>query len=220
MTPGPPPAASRAVPTRKGGRAQARGDRTRSAIIGETVRCVNEEGFAAASANHIAERAGVTWGVIQYHFGDRNGLLAAVVTHGYRQFRSAIASVAVPEGPDRERVAAVVDAAWAAFASPESLASLEILVATRAGRHRTQAAELESMARAMRGLGGMLVGPARSGGGDRAVLGEVLWATLRGMALSQMLSPRPLDTRAERDVLVDLLTAFIESSPAPRGSRR
>ena len=72
----------------------------------------------------------------------------------------------------------------------------------------------------MRGLGGMLVGPARSGGGDRAVLGEVLWATLRGMALSQMLSPRPLDTRAERDVLVDLLTAFIESSPAPRGSRR
>ena len=119
MSPQPPSVESRVAPTRKGGRAQVRGDRTRAAIVEETVRCVIEEGFAAASANHIAERAGVTWGVIQYHFGDRNGLLATVVSHGYRQFRGAIESVSVPEGPDRERVAAVVDAAWAAFASPE-----------------------------------------------------------------------------------------------------
>ena len=48
-------------------------------IIDETVRCIVEEGFAAATAKHVAERAGVTWGVIQYHFGDRNGLLMAVV---------------------------------------------------------------------------------------------------------------------------------------------
>ena len=39
-------------------------------VIDETVRCVIEEGFGAASAKHITERAGVTWGVIQYHFGD------------------------------------------------------------------------------------------------------------------------------------------------------
>jgi AcrR family transcriptional regulator len=186
-----------------------RGDRTRAAIVEETVRCVIEEGFAAASANHIAERAGVTWGVIQYHFGDRNGLLAAVVSHGYRQFRGAIESVSVPEGPDRERVAAVVDAAWAAFASPESRASLEILVATRAGRDRAQGAELAAMARGMRRLGGKLVGHTPSGRAEGAVLGEVLWATLRGLVLSQMLSTRPLDSRAERGVLVDLLTSYL-----------
>ena len=87
-----------ARPTRKVGRAQRRGDRTRDTIIDETVRCINEEGFAAASANHIAERAGVTWGVIQYHFGDRSGLLSAVVAHGFQGFRRAVQSVSVPDG--------------------------------------------------------------------------------------------------------------------------
>ena len=52
-------------------------------VIDETVRCVLEEGFGAASAKHITERAGVTWGVIQYHFGDRDGLLMAVVDRGF-----------------------------------------------------------------------------------------------------------------------------------------
>ena len=54
-------------------------------VIDETVRCVLEEGFGAASAKHITERAGVTWGVIQYHFGDRDGLLMAVVDQGFAQ---------------------------------------------------------------------------------------------------------------------------------------
>jgi len=71
------------APTRPVGGAQARAERTRALIMDETVRCVVEEGFAAASAKHIAERAGVTWGVIQYHFGDRDGLLAAVVESGF-----------------------------------------------------------------------------------------------------------------------------------------
>lgn len=54
-------------------------------VIDETVRCVLEEGFGAASAEHITERAGVTWGVIQYHFGDRDDLLMAVVDKGFAQ---------------------------------------------------------------------------------------------------------------------------------------
>ena len=47
-------------------------------MIEETIKCIREEGFAAASTRHIVERAGVSWGVIQYHFGDRDGLLTAV----------------------------------------------------------------------------------------------------------------------------------------------
>jgi len=221
MSPTRPSVGSRVAPTRKGARVQVRGDRTRDAIIEETVRCVIEEGFAAASASHIADRAGVTWGVIQYHFGDRNGLLAAVVDHGYRQFRQAIEAVSAPEGPDRDRVAAVVDAAWSAFASPESRASLEILVATRAGRGRAQAAELESMAQDMRGLGAVLVGPRSGSRVDGAGQGEVLLGARRGLVHTQMLAPRPVDSRAEREVLVDLLASFIGGArrPAHRSER-
>ena len=206
------PAAAR--PTRKVGRAQERGDRTRDAIVAETVRCINEEGFAAASASHIAERAGVTWGVIQYHFGDRNGLLSAVVGDGFQRFRRAIEAVRVPDGPSHQRVEAVVDTAWAAFSSPESRASLEILISARAGRDRARRGELEEMARDMRALSGVLVGGRLDADRKDAVIGELLWATLRGLVMAQMLSPRPVDSSGERSLLVDLITGLLDGVPA------
>ena len=57
-------AASRARPSpgRQSKRGQLRADRTRELVIEETVRCILEEGFAAASTRHIVERAKVSWG--------------------------------------------------------------------------------------------------------------------------------------------------------------
>ncbi|MGD0881237.1 MAG: TetR/AcrR family transcriptional regulator [Acidimicrobiales bacterium] len=201
-------------PTRNVGRAQRRGDRTRDAIVEETIRCINEEGFAAASASHIAERAGVTWGVIQYHFGDRNGLLSAVIAHGFQCFRTAIASVSVPDGTSRQRVEAVVGAAWTAFSSAESRASLEILISARASRDQARIGELEHMARDMRELSSVLIGSGNDSGHHGAVVGEVLWATLRGLVMAQMLSSRPIDSSGERALLVDLITGLLDRDAA------
>jgi AcrR family transcriptional regulator len=199
-------------PTRKVGRGQQRGDRTRDAIIEETVRCINEEGFATASANHIAERAGVTWGVIQYHFGDRSGLLSAVIAHGFQDFRLAIRSLPVPDGTSRRRVEAVVGAAWSAFSSPASRASLEILISDRSGVTGARQGELEGMARDMRELSAVLVGD----GAPRqvAVVGELLWATLRGLVMAQMLTSRRIDSARERALLVDLITGLLDGVAA------
>jgi len=201
-------------PTRKVGRAQERGDRTRDAIIEETVRCINEEGFATASANHIAERAGVTWGVIQYHFGDRSGLLSAVIAHGFRGFRRAIQSVPVPEGTSRQRVEAVVDAAWSAFSSPASRASFEILISARSGRTSAPLGELEGMARGMRELSGILIGDDLGAGRQGPVVGELLWATLRGLVMAQMVTSRPIDSSRERALLVDLISGLLDGVAA------
>jgi AcrR family transcriptional regulator len=201
-------------PTRKVGRAQRRGDRTRDAIIEETVRCINEEGFATASANHIAERAGVTWGVIQYHFGDRNGLLSAVIAHGFQRFHSAIQSVSVPDGTSRQRVEAVVEAAWSAFSSPESRASLEILISARAGLDQARVGELEDMARDMWELSSVLIGNGIDSGRQDAVVGEMLWATLRGLVMAQMLASRAIDSSRERALLVDLITGLLDGVAA------
>src|SRR5665213_1018221 len=203
-----------ARPTRKVGRAQQRGDRTRFAIVEETVRCINEEGFAAASANHIADRAGVTWGVIQYHFGDRNGLLSAVIAHGFQRFRRAIQSVSVPDGTSRERVEAVVEAAWAAFSSSESRASLEILISARSGQDQARVGELEEMARDMRGLSSVLTGSDLEVKPQDAVVGELLWATLRGLIMAQMLTSVPIDSTCERALLVDLITGLLDGVAA------
>src|SRR3954447_6179714 len=124
------------APRRPANGSQVRADRTRALVIDETVRCILEEGFGAASAKHITERAGVTWGVIQYHFGDRNGLLMAVVDDGVARLLKSLSSADVSELPMRERIEVVVDTAWSCYSSPTSMAAFEILRADRAASSR------------------------------------------------------------------------------------
>jgi AcrR family transcriptional regulator len=200
---------SRVRPTRSASGTQARGDRTRANIIEETAQCVLEEGFAAASALHIAERAGVTWGVIQYHFGDRNGLLAAVIESGFEGLRDELASVDIPGGTIRERLTILVDAAWVAFSTPTSRASLEILVATRAGRDAVFTDLLTDMAHELARLGAVVVNDP-IGKRHSAAVGDFLWATLRGLVLAQMVVQDPLDTSRERAILIEVLANYLE----------
>jgi AcrR family transcriptional regulator len=204
-------------PTRQTQAPRKRGDDTRARIIDETVRCVVEEGFPAATAKHVAERAGVTWGVIQYHFGDRAGLFSAVVFAGCEQARACLEQATIPEGPVRARVAAVVDAGWQAYGSPLGLASFEILINTRASRKDDpeHAAQLVEMARGVHRIGARLL----ADGGKRRRTGHsveaLLWAALRGFAMTLMFAPDRYDFASEQEALVNVLTAFLEDSDAP-----
>src|ERR1700761_3479372 len=110
---------------------QARAERTRAAVIDEAVRCILDEGFIPPSVRHITDRAGVTWGVVQYHFGDLDGLLMAVVDKGFGELLSALDELPPPpirKGSVRARTEFVIDTVWEAFSSPTSMAALEILI--------------------------------------------------------------------------------------------
>jgi TetR/AcrR family transcriptional regulator, regulator of cefoperazone and chloramphenicol sensitivity len=207
------------APTRPAGGSQARAERTRALIMDETVRCIVEEGFAAASAKHIAERAGVTWGVIQYHFGDRDGLLTAVIDAGFDELHDRVAAVDVPDGSTVERVTALVDAAWAAFSSPTSRASLEILIATRATRDRVTNQHLTAMAVELSRLGRDLMaeGPHDA---DTSAIGDLLWATLRGLVFTQMVVDQTIDPSRELAALVDVLVTRLDADRPGRASPR
>jgi AcrR family transcriptional regulator len=200
------------APTRRGETRQQRGDETRAAIIAETVACILEEGFGAASAKHITERAGVSWGVIQYHFGDRDQLLMAVVDKGFAGLQRCLADVDVPNGPLRERVSTVVEAAWPAFSNPTAMAAREILVATRVGRNRKLNGHLAELNHGLDALGAKLVpgydGPAITG---------VIWACLRGWTLPQMISAAPYDSRSQRQTLIDMLTLYLSAKSLLEG---
>ena len=41
------------------------------------VECIAELGFQRTTAQEITRRAGVTWGAVQHHFGDKDGILLA-----------------------------------------------------------------------------------------------------------------------------------------------
>jgi TetR/AcrR family transcriptional regulator, regulator of cefoperazone and chloramphenicol sensitivity len=164
-------------------------------------------------------RAGVTWGVIQYHFGDRDGLLTAVVDSGFDKLRARMATVGVAQGSTRDQVTSLVDAAWAAFSSPTSRASLEILIATRARRDRVTSEHLAAMAGELTRLGKALIGTRRHVGAATAI-GDLLWAALRGLVLTQMVVDEPIESSRELSALVDLLVARLDvDQPSRRRTR-
>lgn len=191
-------------PTRQTEAPRKRGDDTRARIIDETVRCIVEEGFPAATAKHVAERAGVTWGVIQYHFGDRDGLLTAVVDEGVSKLLTSLGQANVGDLPLRQRIEVVVDTAFRCYSSPTSLAAFEILRATK-GTHDGTRQHLLKINKAISHLGSLIsTDPAHAG------VAEVIWSALRGMVLVEMIVNTHLEWVDERHLLVDMATHYLE----------
>jgi AcrR family transcriptional regulator len=199
-----------AAPRRPANGSQLRADRTRALVIDETIRCILEEGFAAASAKHITERAGVTWGVVQYHFGDRDGLLMAVVDKGFAELIEALSALPLAAENVRGRTEFVVNAAWEAFSSPTSMAALEILIATRAMRDTAASEHLVTLGATMAKLGKHIGEGLHAR--HAAAIGNLIWATLRGLVVAALVVPEPLDTRRERRALVDMITRYVDGA--------
>ncbi len=196
-------------PRRPEGGNQLRAHRTRQVVIDETVRYILDEGFAAPSVRRITKRAGVTWGVVQYHFGDLGGLLMAVVQEGFDELIDVLDGLpAITAGlPLERRTQVVVDAAWEAFSSPTSMAALEILISTRAIREEAVNKQLAQVMHQLTELGARLgedLDPRHA-----SEIGSLIWATLRGLIVAQLVSPVPLDTSKDRRTLADVLAAYV-----------
>jgi AcrR family transcriptional regulator len=191
---------------------QLRAERTRALVIDETIRCILDEGFAAASAKHITERAGVTWGVVQYHFGDRDGLLMAVVDKGFAELTAALRDLPFAAENVGDRTEFVVNAAWEAFSSPTSMAALEILIATRAMRDTGASAHLATLGATMGRLGKHIGEGLHAR--HAAAIGNLIWATLRGLVVATLVVSEPVDTRRERRALVDMVTRYVDGVSA------
>ena len=102
---------------------------TRARVVDAAIACILDEGFYRASSNKIAQRAGVTWGVIQYHFGTREALMVAVHERGPRRARPVPRPM--PSSPAtrwKQRVESFVDTLWAYYRRPEFLAYMQVLL--------------------------------------------------------------------------------------------
>ena len=204
------PQTANVTPRRPVNGKQVRADRTRALVIDETVRCVLEEGFSAASAKHITERAGVTWGVIQYHFGDRDGLLMAVVDEGFNQLMACLGDVRAQLGEHsgRARTELVINAVADAFLSPTSVAALEILIATRTGRADVDQRHLADLFSTLTQLGRYVTEGLERKHAD--AVGNLIWTTLMGAMVASMAVEEPVDMSRELRALTDVISAYVD----------
>ena len=113
------------------GRQALKTRRTRESLINATVSLIQEGGFAAASSSRIAERAGMTWGAAQHHFGSKEDILKAILDLSYDSFVATMAAPGLEKGSLEQRVGGFVDRMWSHYQSHWYRVSLEILLATR-----------------------------------------------------------------------------------------
>jgi AcrR family transcriptional regulator len=207
---------SRATPRQQAKRAQARADRTQALVVEETLRCVREEGFAAASTRRIIERAGVSWGVIQYHFGDRDGLLAAVIDYSYGTLIDSLDSLADQSSKVtdfRARAASLTAGAWEIFFTPTSVTAFEILLATRGSLDAKQRANL---AKALNRVAALIEGPTP----HATAIANLLWASPVGMMMAQRVNTVARPTEGEQRALADLIADHVQLQRDSKQTRK
>jgi AcrR family transcriptional regulator len=195
---------------------------SRQRIIDAAVQCIIEEGFYRASTNAIAERAGLSWGVIQYHFGSREALMLAVLEEGCQRLVEDLATADIAGETLTERIESYYAILARYYAHPEYLAFVQVLLNLRHDP-RTSEQTLETMSRI-----GEPVATERKrlekelfaafAVRNRTVRGMV-FQVLRGLALSEaMLGTLPFehgrlikDLSAQRRLTAEALSLFIEN---------
>lgn len=74
--------------------------RNRARLLEAAARLAAEHGAAAITMEMVAVAAGVGKGTVSRRFGDRNGLLQALLDHAEQQFQESFFSGPPPLGPD------------------------------------------------------------------------------------------------------------------------
>ena len=99
----------------------------RERVMLAVVEVIADVGFARTTAAEIARRAGVTWGAVQHHFGDKDGILMAVLEESFSHFADELGEVG-PRQSREHRAGLFVDRGWAHFSGPRYQSTFEILL--------------------------------------------------------------------------------------------
>jgi AcrR family transcriptional regulator len=160
---------------------------TRARMLAAAVECILEEGYYRASSNRIARRAGVTWGVIQYHFGTREQLLLAVVRDGAEGLLHRLEDAEIAGDTVAARLDSLAEVIWAHYRRPEFLAHMQVLL-NLSKDPRTSDDTVAALAETERHVGRLLqslvdqVAPDGAGGEG---LGIVMFELMRGAAIGE-----------------------------------
>jgi len=107
-----------------------RREETQARIKAAVIESISEVGYHRTTAAEIARRAGTSWGAVQYHFGDKDGILMAVLVDSFAALASELERGESNDLTLEKRIEAFVLAAWSHIRSPHYRSTFEILLNT------------------------------------------------------------------------------------------
>ena len=190
---------------------------TRARMLAAAVECILEEGYYRASSNRIAARAGVTWGVIQYHFGTREQLLVAVARRGAEELVQVLTDAEITGSTTEDRLDSLADVIWQHYRRPEFLAHIQVIL-NLSKDPRTSAETVRSLTEIERRVAAQwqrLVEEVLPDGRRDGDIGTVIFELIRGAAIGEGLlealpgSRRRTATNGARASLVQALALLL-----------
>jgi AcrR family transcriptional regulator len=207
---------------RKSGRTQAeRSAETREKIVAAATECIAQHGFGNATMFNIAHRAGVTWGAMQHHFGDKDAILDAVIDRNLREFSERMEGLPAAEPGIEARVRGFTQRAWVAFKGPYYRVILDILL--------RRPEKTERIAAAFTALWAQVFGDLHISQEQQLAAQRFTFTMLSGIATESVVVPgieaAPLHFAVLERTLVDMLGGNNRTGAAPvasgrRGDRR
>ncbi len=202
---------------------------TRDRVIDAAIECIIDLGFyRGSSTNEIARRAGVTWGVIQHYFGNREGLMLAVLQDGARHMVDTVVEARIDGATVVERMAQLIDVFSEHYARPDYLASLQVLLnmdhdpRTSSDVRKTMVEVSERSEAHIRRLLREALGPAM----NKPDLSTTIFLVIRGFGFSQQLldsmaydtvAPKRDRVARRRRLLAEILAPYVEMAATTSG---
>lgn len=197
--------------------------RTRRRVLRAAAECIAEQGVAGATAAEIARRCDLSWGVIQYHFGDRIGLFLALIESSAESLTRAFADLESthPRVPDRVR--ALVEGSWALVSGDAYRVLLEIEL--QLGRDASHEAEVKKYARKARSTfletWRKALPECAPGRVDEAA--QLAIAALRGLVLERAIEGPRAHKKPQREIVLRSVLHILDLDgawPHPRAPSR
>jgi len=171
-------------------------------VLRAAVDCIAQKGVAGATASEIARRCGLSWGVIQYHFGDRLGLFLALLESSAESFARAFADLGSTHPEPSDRVRALVDGLWLLVTSDRYRVMLEVEL--QLGREAAHEAEVRKYARQARSVfletWRKLLPECEPAHVDEAA--QLAMAALRGLVLDRAIEGGRSSKKPQREIVV------------------
>ena len=173
---------------------------SRLLILDAAVACLVEDGYAGASTLAVQARAGVSRGRLLHHFPSRAQLLVAaaehLVAHQLEEVGRRAAALMADQPTGRERVERAIDLMWATFQEPPFWAAMELWTAARTDPDLRAALRSEErrLRAAIRAVADEIWGPEVAAAPLYAELCELLFTSMRGVAIVYAFEDRPAVT--------------------------
>ncbi|GAA6525856.1 TetR/AcrR family transcriptional regulator [Intrasporangium sp. DVR] len=201
-----------------GGPRQERMQRRRAEIIHAAIELFQELGYHSATTHQVAERAGLSVGLIYQYFGNKEDLLRAVIVDILGEFRDRIPLAMEAAGPDPvARLRAGYRAYVAVIDENRNGALLtyrEGLTLSPDGREEIKKLEIETAAP----LRDLILDGIASGDFvdvDAELVVHNLVLSAQGWALKHWRLAKTYDVDTYADRQLDLLLRAIHPAPAP-----